>query len=241
MFDTYDNIVILTGSGISAESGIETFRASDGLWAQHHIDDIATLDGYRKDPDLVYSFYNQRFNQLSAPSIQPNDAHIALAELQRDFSGSVTIVTQNIDNLHERGGANNIIHMHGELVKARCEKTLKLFPYKELSKSLKCPCCKKAGNLRPHIVWFNEMPLFMNDIYKALSNADLFIAIGTSGSVYPAADFVNEANRACAHTIEINLDSTHISENFREHRIGQATEEVRELVDELLSRDRQFF
>ncbi|QUM89283.1 NAD-dependent protein deacylase [Moritella sp. 36] len=241
MFDNYNNIVILTGSGISAESGIETFRASDGLWAKHHIDDIATLDGYRRDPELVYSFYNQRFNQLSLPSIQPNDAHIALAELQKSYSGNVSIITQNIDNLHERGGAENVIHMHGELIKARCEKTHKLFPYKQLNKTLKCPCCKEAGNLRPHVVWFNEMPLFMNDIYKTLSTADLFIAIGTSGSVYPAADFVNEAHKACAHTIEINLDSTHISDNFQEHRIGKATDEVRELVDELMARDKQFF
>jgi NAD-dependent deacetylase len=241
MFDNYNNIVILTGSGISAESGIETFRASDGLWAKHHIDDIATLDGYRRDPELVYSFYNQRFNQLSLPSVQPNDAHIALAELQNSYSGNVCIITQNIDNLHERGGAKNVIHMHGELVKARCEKTHKLFAYKQLNKTLKCPCCKEAGNLRPHVVWFNEMPLFMNDIYKLLSTADLFIAIGTSGSVYPAADFVNEAHKARAHTIEINLDSTHISDNFQEHRIGNATNEVRELVDELMARDKQFF
>ncbi|NRB81402.1 MAG: NAD-dependent deacylase [Saccharospirillaceae bacterium] len=241
MFNTYNNIVILTGSGISAESGIETFRASDGLWAKHHIDDVATLEGYRRDPELVYSFYNQRFNQLSLPSIQPNDAHVALAELQKNYSGNVTIVTQNIDNLHERGGANDIIHMHGELVKARCEKTQKLFPYKQLNKSLKCPCCNEQGNLRPHVVWFNEIPLFMNDIYKSLSEADLFIAIGTSGSVYPAADFVNEANKACAHTIEINLDATHISDNFREHRVGKATVEVRELVAELMARDKQFF
>lgn len=241
MFESYSNIVILTGSGISAESGIETFRASDGLWARHHIDDIATMDGYRRNPQLVHDFYNQRFQQLSLPSIQPNDAHFALAELQQGYSGNVTIITQNIDNLHERSGADEVIHMHGELVKMRCEETEQLFKYKPLGAKVKCPCCRKMGNLRPHVVWFNEMPLYMEEIYQRLAHADLFIAIGTSGSVYPAADFVHEASKARAHTIEINLDSTHISEGFKEHRKGLATVEVRELVEELLARDRQFF
>lgn len=241
MFESYNNIVILTGSGISAESGIETFRASDGLWARHHIDDIATMDGYRRNPQLVYGFYNQRFNQLSLPRIQPNDAHFALAELQQNFSGNVTIVTQNIDNLHERSGSSDIIHMHGELTKMRCEETERLFDYQPLCMNLKCACCRKTGTLRPHVVWFNEMPLHLEDIYKKLSEADLFIAIGTSGSVYPAADFVYEASKVRAHTIEINLESTHISNGFKEHRNGLATVEVRELVDELLARDRQFF
>lgn len=241
MFESYSNVVILTGSGISAESGIETFRASDGLWARHHIDDIATMDGYRRNPQLVHGFYNQRFNQLSLPRIQPNDAHFALTELQRTYTGNVTIITQNIDNLHERSGSKDIVHMHGELTKMRCENTEKLFDYVPLSGNIKCKCCKKVGTLRPHVVWFNEMPLYMEDIYKKLAQADLFIAIGTSGSVYPAADFVLEAGKAGAHTIEINLESTHISSGFREHRKGLATVEVRELVEELLARDRQFF
>lgn len=241
MFNTYNNIVILTGSGISAESGIETFRASDGLWARHHIEDIATLDGYRRNPQLVYTFYNQRYTQLSLPRIQPNDAHLALAELQQRYSGNVTIITQNIDNLHERGGASNVIHMHGELCKVRCEKTEQLYPFQPLSRVLKCPCCNKMGYLRPHVVWFNEIPLYMDAIYAKLKTADLFIAVGTSGSVFPAADFVNEATKVRAHTIEVNLEATHISSNFKEHRIGKATVEVRELVEELLARDRQFF
>ena len=241
MFETYNNIVILTGSGTSAESGIETFRADDGLWARHRIDDIATPDGYKRNPQLVYGFYNQRYNQLSLPRIQPNDAHLAIAELQQKYSGKVTLITQNIDNLHERAGSKSVIHMHGELTKVRCEETNRLYPYRELSQILKCPCCGVMGNLRPHVVWFHEMPLFMEEIYAQLAQADLFIAIGTSGSVFPAADFVKQANRVNAHTVEINLDSTHISSEFKEHRVGNATVEVRNLVEELLARDRQFF
>lgn len=241
MFDSYNNIVILTGSGISAESGVDTFRASNGLWAKHRIEDIATPEGFERNPQQVYEFYNQRYNQLTLPKIQPNAAHLALAELQASFSGNVTIITQNIDNLHERAGSKDVIHMHGELAKIRCSETQKVYPFKPLSIISVCDCCKKTGTLRPHIVWFSELPFSMDEIHSRLRKADLFIAIGTSGSVFPAASFVEEALKAGAHTIEVNLEQTHISSSFKEKRTGKATVEVSRLVEELLARDRSFF
>ncbi|WP_434762842.1 Sir2 family NAD+-dependent deacetylase [Vibrio fortis] len=231
----YRNIVILTGAGISAESGIQTFRAQDGLWENHKIEDVATPEGFQRDPDLVQAFYNKRRKGLQSPDIEPNAAHKALGELEKRLEGKVTIITQNIDNLHERGGSENVIHMHGELLKARCSESNQVIEHKEdiLTGEL-CHCCQIPAQMRPHIVWFGEMPLRMGDIYSALEEADLFISIGTSGVVYPAAGFVHDAKMHGAHTIEINLEPSAVESEFVEKRYGKASIEVPKLVSELL-------
>ncbi|NLS12586.1 NAD-dependent protein deacylase [Vibrio sp. SM6] len=232
----YKNIVILTGAGISAESGIHTFRAKDGLWEDHRIEDVATPEGYARDPHLVQDFYNQRRRALQRPEIMPNPAHQALGKLERELDGSVTIITQNIDNLHERGGSQNIIHMHGELLKVRCEDSNQVIDCNEdVQPGDLCHCCQIPSQLRPHVVWFGEMPLRMGEIYTALEQADLFISIGTSGVVYPAAGFVHDARMHGAHTIELNLEPSAIESEFAEKRYGKASVEVVKLVDELLA------
>ena len=234
-FSTPQSIVILTGAGISAESGIKTFRASDGLWEEHRIDDVATPEGFARDPALVNRFYNERRRPILAQSVRANPAHIALARLEREFSGSLLIVTQNIDNLHEQAGSNNVIHMHGEILKMRCTQTDKIYDcIADIDSESECECCQQAGTLRPHIVWFGEMPLYMDEIYTALSNCDLFLAIGTSGNVYPAAGFVQAASQAGAHCIEINLEGSNVSDFFDEHIIGKAGETVPAWVDGVL-------
>jgi NAD-dependent deacetylase len=228
------SIVVLTGAGISAESGISTFRAEDGLWENHDINDVATPEGFARNPELVHDFYNQRRTQLLRDSITPNSAHIALARLEREFPGEVLVVTQNIDNLHERAGTKNLLHMHGELLKMRCQETGLIFDIREdLSFDSLCRCCQTQGNLRPHIVWFGEMPLFMNQINQALEACDLFIAIGTSGNVYPASGFYQTAKIRSAHTVEINLEET--GSSFDEHQYGPASLLVPEYVEALLN------
>ncbi|TDM55492.1 Sir2 family NAD+-dependent deacetylase [Aliivibrio fischeri] len=235
MLFPYKNIVILTGAGISAESGIQTFRASDGLWENHRIEDVATPEGFLNDPDLVQDFYNKRRALVKNDNIQPNAAHKALAKLEKELDGTVTIVTQNIDNLHERGGSTNVIHMHGELNKIRCEESNQVFECTDdIHTGDFCHCCQIPAQLRPHVVWFGEMPLEMGRIHEALNQADLFISIGTSGSVYPAAGFVHEARLHGAHTIEINLEPSAVDDEFEEKRYGKAGELVPALVSELL-------
>ncbi|WP_039970475.1 Sir2 family NAD+-dependent deacetylase [Vibrio halioticoli] len=231
----YKNIVILTGAGISAESGIETFRAQDGLWENHRIEDVATPEGFDRDPILVHSFYNMRRQKLLSAAIKPNAAHIALGHLEQTIAGTVTVVTQNIDNLHERGGSNNIIHMHGELLKVRCSGSGQVIEQgSDLNDGDLCHCCQIPQQMRPHIVWFGEMPLQMDKIYSAIEEADLFISIGTSGVVYPAAGFVHDAKLHGAHTIEINLEPSAVQSEFDEKRYGRASVEVPRLVGELL-------
>ncbi len=194
-------IVVLTGAGISAESGIQTFRAADGLWENHRVEDVASPEGFKRNPGLVQRFYNERRRKLLEPGISPNDGHLALARLEREFKGDFLLVTQNIDDLHERAGSKNLIHMHGELFKVRCLDSEKIFVWKEdITPASACPCCGKSGVLRPHIVWFGEMPLFMDRISAALEECDLFLSIGTSGNVYPAAGFVRIAAEAGART-----------------------------------------
>jgi NAD-dependent deacetylase len=228
------NIVILTGAGISAESGIRTFRASDGLWEEHHIEDVATPEGYQRDPELVQHFYNARRELLQ--TVEPNAAHQALARLEAEWPGQVTLVTQNIDDLHERAGSNNVLHMHGELLKARCPHSNQTIGWTgPLHTADLCHCCQFPEPLRPHVVWFGEMPLLLDRIYQALSEASLFIAIGTSGNVYPAAGLVHEAAMHNAHTVEINLEPSLVNNHFNEHRYGPATLKVVDYVDELLS------
>ncbi|MDX1920062.1 MAG: Sir2 family NAD+-dependent deacetylase [Candidatus Caenarcaniphilales bacterium] len=230
----YSSIVILTGAGISAESGIKTFRDSDGLWENHKIEEVATPEGFIKNQKLVYEFYNQRRKQLR--EVEPNKAHIALAELEKNFKGRFTLITQNVDNLHDRAGSKNLIHMHGELLKARCQESGKIYDCTDnLDQSSKCDCCSPTNGLRPHIVWFGEMPLEMARITMELKRCNLFIAIGTSGNVYPAANFVRQAKLAGARAIEVNKETSQVYNHFDEHRYGLATELVPKLVEELLS------
>ncbi|RQW63585.1 Sir2 family NAD+-dependent deacetylase [Vibrio viridaestus] len=232
----YRKIVVLTGAGISAESGIQTFRSQDGLWENHRIEDVATPEGYHRNPDLVQDFYNARRKQLLSPTIKPNSAHFALGKLESESDAKVIIVTQNIDNLHERGGSKNIIHMHGELLKARCTQSGQVFEQLgDLNEGDLCHCCQIPSQLRPDIVWFGEMPIGMGDIYHALEKADLFISIGTSGVVYPAAGFVHDAKLHGAHTIEVNLEPSATESEFDEKRYGKASIEVPKLVEEILA------
>ncbi len=232
----YQSVVVLTGAGISAESGIRTFRASDGLWEEHHIEEVASPEGFERDPVTVHRFYNQRREQLLHQGIEPNSAHLALADFEQRFSGNYTLITQNIDNLHERARSHSLYHMHGELLKIRCSQSGDIFECKESTSPLsQCHCCHIAGSLRPHIVWFGEMPLFMAEIYQALNNCDLFIAIGTSGNVYPAAGFCELAKSAGAHTVELNLEPSINSSQFEEQRYGPASEVVPRYLNTLTS------
>ncbi len=231
-----ERIVILTGAGISAESGINTFRDAGGLWENHRIEDVATPEAFQRDPHGVHDFYNRRREQLRDPAIRPNAAHQALAELEQALPGQVLVVTQNVDDLHERAGSGNVIHMHGELLKARCQSTDALVPAEQaLHPALTCTVCGAAGCLRPHVVWFGEMPLEMERIYAALAGCEHFISIGTSGNVYPAAGFVAEARASGAHTTELNLEPSEQLTAFHEHRHGRATELVPAYVNELLA------
>lgn len=235
MVQRYKNIVILTGAGISAESGIKTFRAADGLWENYKIEEVASPQGFAADPELVHRFYNGRRWQLLAPDICPNSGHEALARLEEQYSGKLLIVTQNVDNLHERAGSKNIIHMHGELLKMHCTKTGTVYPiHGDLSIYDCCDCCHQAGSLRPHVVWFGEMPLGMDKIYAALERCDLFISVGTSGNVYPAAGFVQIALGTGAHTAELNLEPSEVQSAFTEKIYGQATEIVPAYVQRIL-------
>ncbi|WP_027709558.1 Sir2 family NAD+-dependent deacetylase [Zooshikella ganghwensis] len=224
---SYQSVVVLTGAGISAESGIRTFRASDGLWEEHRIEDVATPDGFRRNPTLVHDFYNARRQKLLSPEITYNAAHKALAAFEQRFSGKYLLVTQNIDDLHERAGSQQVVHMHGELLKSRCEGCGEIFSYLEdLQMTTPCPCCQLSGHLRPHIVWFNEIPLALDAIYSALTSCDLFVAIGTSGNVYPAAGFFQEASHHGAHTVELNLEPSVSGSLFKEQHYGPASEVV---------------
>ena len=225
-------IVILTGAGISAESGIDTFRAEDGLWAQHRVEDVATPEGFARDPQLVVDFYNGRRKQ--AAEVSPNAAHQALARLQANYAGQVVIVTQNVDDLHEQGGSRQVMHMHGALKGALCAACDHRWPAPMvMAPGDACPACN-APAARPDIVWFGEMPHEMDALFDHLAEADVFAAIGTSGNVYPAAGFVAEARRAGAHTIEFNLERSAVGNQFAEHRIGPASQTVPEWVAEVL-------
>ncbi|ACS85419.1 Sir2 family NAD+-dependent deacetylase [Musicola paradisiaca] len=230
-------VVVLTGAGISAESGIRTFRASDGLWEEHRVEDVATPEGFYRDPQTVQNFYNQRRRQLQQPEIAPNPAHLALAEMEKALGDHFLLVTQNIDNLHERAGSKRIVHMHGELLKVRCSQSGQVFEWKgDVAADERCHCCQFPAPLRPHVVWFGEMPLEMDRIYHALSEADVFIAIGTSGHVYPAAGFVHEAHSHCAHTVELNLEPSQVQSQFDEHIYGPASKVVPAFVTQWLAR-----
>lgn len=226
------NIVVLTGAGISAESGIDTFRDAGGLWEQHRVEDVATPEGFARDPDLVLNFYDMRRAALAR--VEPNAAHRALAKLDAEWSGNLLIVTQNVDDLHERAGATRVLHMHGELLSALCSACGERSPFAgEMIERPACPHCG-ARALRPDVVWFGEMPYDMDRIYDALRGADLFVSIGTSGAVYPAAGFVRDARELGARTLELNLERSEGSYWFDETRQGRAGDLVPTWVEEML-------
>lgn len=227
------NIVILTGAGISAESGLSTFRDENGLWAQHAIEDVATPEAFERNPVLVHRFYNAR--RANAAKVAPNAAHAALARLEREHVGDVVIVTQNVDGLHEKAGSRNVIHMHGRLDGALCHACQHRWEAPlEMRVEDVCPACGTAAT-RPDIVWFGEIPYDMDVIDVALANADIFAAIGTSGQVFPAAAFGQHAGRLGAHTVELNLEPSAATRDFAEIRHGKATEIVPMWVDGLLA------
>ncbi|MCA1934448.1 MAG: NAD-dependent deacylase [Asticcacaulis sp.] len=232
------SIVILTGSGISAESGVPTFRASDGLWCGHRVEAVATPEGFEANPVLVHDFYNQRRAQLK--DVAPNAAHQALARLSAAYDGDVLLVTQNVDDLHDRAHRGvtpkrgfGLIHMHGEVLRARCIETGRTCDWTG-DIHIDTPSPFGTLGLRPDIVWFGEMPFQMERIYDALSGCGLFISIGTSGNVYPAAGFVQEATRAGAHTVELNLEPSQGHSLFKERLYGPATEVVPAYVEGLV-------
>lgn len=227
-----ERIVILTGAGISAESGIDTFRSAGGLWEQHRVEDVATPEGFARNPDLVLNFYDMR--RAALESVEPNPAHAALAQLERAFAGELLLVTQNVDDLHERGGSARVLHMHGELKSALCTTCgMRSAWVGPMIDRPPCPICR-APTLRPDVVWFGEMPYQMGRIYQALETCDLFVSIGTSGAVYPAAGFVAEARASGARCLELNLEPSEGSRLFHETRLGPASVVVPAWVDEVL-------
>ena len=228
------NIVILTGAGISAESGLQTFRATEGLWEGHRVEDVATPEAYVRNPALVHEFYDARRARLE--EVVPNRAHEALARLDAEWPGDLLIVTQNVDDLHERAGARRLLHMHGELLRGWCLACDERFEWLgAMGEGAACPACAATGRVRPDIVWFGEMPYDMERIDAALSRADLFVSIGTSGAVYPAAGFVQSARYHGARTLEINLEPSQGSLYFDERRFGPASIEVPAWVKDMLS------
>ena len=228
-----DNIVILTGAGVSAESGLATFRGADGLWEGHRVEDVATPEAFDRDPVLVHQFYDARREKLE--TVEPNEAHKALARLDAEWPGEFLLVTQNVDDLHERAGSKRLIHMHGQNTKGWCLACDNRFPWQgPMGEGASCPSCQSIGRVRPDIVWFHEMPYEMERIEDALRECDLFVSIGTSGAVYPAAGFVQTARYCGAHTLEINLEPSLGSYLFNESLTGKASVEVPRWVEELL-------
>lgn len=233
------NLVILTGAGISKESGLETFRDPDGIWARLRVEDVATPEGFARDPGQVHAFYNMRRRRLLSNAVAPNAAHLALARLEIAWEagerGRFLLVTQNIDDLHERAGSRQVAHMHGEMLKARCTACEAVSSWtRDIAIDSACPACGAAGRLRPHVVWFGEIPFEMDCIFAALAEADLFLSIGTSGHVYPAAGFVELARAAGAHTVELNLEPSEGASLFAEALHGPASELVPFYVAHLL-------
>ncbi|QNM83645.1 NAD-dependent deacylase [Sphingomonas sabuli] len=228
------NIVILTGAGISAESGVATFRGPDGLWEGHRVEDVATPEAFVRDPALVHKFYDARRSALAA--VEPNAAHRALARLDAEWPGELLLVTQNVDDLHERAGSKRLIHMHGELKSGWCLRCNQRSAWNgAMGQGAECPACGTTGLVRPDIVWFGEIPYRMDEIESALQACDLFVSIGTSGAVYPAAGFVQTAHYCGAQTLEMNLDPSLGSYLFDEARVGPAGKLVPAWVEEMLA------
>jgi len=239
---TFDNssrqvsvkVVVLTGAGISAESGVPTFRDADGLWEGHRVEDVATPEAFAWQPEIVQAFYDTR--RAALDTVEANAAHRALARLEQVMGHDLTLVTQNIDDLHERGGSRRVVHMHGELRTALCTTCGgRSRVGGRLSEEPPCPGCGRPS-LRPDVVWFGEMPYDMDLIYSALADATLFVSVGTSGAVYPAAGFVQVARCAGAHTLELNLKPSEGTHFFDEARHGLAGDLVPAWVEEVLER-----
>ncbi|KQZ29388.1 MULTISPECIES: NAD-dependent deacylase [Caulobacter] len=230
------NVFVLTGAGISAESGLGTFRDASGIWTQYDLSEVATPEGFARDPAKVRAFYNARRANLAGAA--PNAAHLALARLQKGLvarGGRLFLCTQNVDDLHEQGGCSDVVHMHGQLGITRCHGCGATWPDSEpLSGETACARCGETGTARPHVVWFGETPLFLHGIEDALEDSDLFVAIGTSGAVYPAAGLVAWARRLGIRTCELNLEPSDNARVFDERRYGPATEVVPTWVDEVL-------
>ena len=227
------NIVVLTGAGISAESGVPTFRDADGLWEGHRVEDVASPDAFDLQPSVVHRFYDAR--RAAIARVEPNPAHLALARLEEHLGDDLLVVTQNIDDLHERAGSTRVVHMHGELRSALCRACRTRTPWTDdLGDYPPCPRCG-VSELRPDVVWFGEVPYEMDRIFEALYEADLFVAIGTSGVVYPAAAFVQLAAGGGARTVELNLVESDVSGDFDESRAGPAGQLVPAWVDEVLA------
>ena len=225
-------VVVLTGAGISAESGVRTFRDNDGLWENHRVEDVATPEAWIRDQSLVWRFYQARRNQLL--EVAPNPAHFALAQLESKTE-SLTLITQNVDDLHERGGSESVIHMHGRLQTLRCQTTglseVRMDKQDLGGDFVLCNCCAVSSRMRPDIVWFGEIPMEMDVIYREVENCDVFIVIGSSGHVYPAAGLINIANSNGAHTILVNFELPINGGDFDEVHIGKAGEIVPDLVE----------
>lgn len=231
------NIVALTGAGISRESGLETFRDKNGIWAKVRLEEVATPEAFAENPERVHQFYNLRRRQLLSSAVKPNAAHLALAELERQWQGGFGLITQNIDDLHERAGSRNLIHMHGELLKSRCQVCARVQSCRaDLDARTICSGCGSAGALRPHVVWFGEVPLLMEEILQELEDVDLFIAIGTSGNVYPAAGFAEKACLAGAMVAELNMEPSANASRFDERIYGPATSTVPGYVRRILDK-----
>lgn len=233
------SIIVLTGAGISKESGLDTFRGKGGMWRGMRVEEVATPQAFEQNPDLVHSFYNIRKEKLLDDKIKPNAAHFALAALEQQWSGEVLLVTQNVDNLHERAGSSNLVHMHGEILKARCVACHTVSPWRDdMNINSICPQCGEKWSLRVDVVWFGEMPMRMNEIYLALEKCDLFISIGTSGNVYPAAGFVDVVSQNHkANTVELNLEPSLNAVQFSAGHYGPATDVVPDFINQLLGGD----
>ncbi|MCW5745809.1 MAG: NAD-dependent deacylase [Alphaproteobacteria bacterium] len=232
-------IVVLTGAGISKESGIDTFRDKDGLWTRYDLEEVATIEAWYRDKRKVLAFYNEGLGWFRGANIRPNAAHAALARLEREWRGDVLVVTQNVDLLHEGAGSRNVLHMHGQAGKIRCMTCGTVIDSNmELDIETPCPACGARGQLRPHVVWFGEMPMYMDEIYAALERCALFLSVGTSGTVYPAAGFVQHVRRHAprAHTVELNLEPSDGHTLFRERIYGPASEVVPAYVEKVLTR-----
>ena len=229
-------IVVLTGAGISKESGLDTFRDADGIWARVRVEDVATPEAFRRDPERVQDFYNERRRQLVSGAARPNRAHQALAVLEQRWPAAVTVVTQNIDDLHEAAGSHSLIHMHGEIRRARCTSCAAVLACDDdIGAASTCPACSATATLRPQVVWFGEMPLEMERIWRLLGGCGLFVSIGTSGNVYPAAGFVQEVCAGgSAHTVELNLEPSQTVTHFHETIHGPATRVVPDYVERLI-------
>lgn len=226
-------LVVLTGAGISAESGLKTFRDQDGLWEGHRVEDVATPEAFVRNPPLVYEFYNQRRAQLLSPEVQPNPSHFALAKLESALGERMSVITQNVDDLHERAGQKRVLHMHGELLKARCLGTGKSYPWLERLDENSPHPDQEPHPLRPDIVWFGEMPFFLDEIDELLRQCEVFLCIGTSGQVYPAAGFVQRVPPSC-EKIEFNLQTTALSSLFDRTILGPTSQTLPAWVHEFI-------